>query len=413
MTTTITAPTLNQTIKSGRVPYQTIFTAVLSTKLDTAARFLLDGIQIGFVKIPLKRVATPTGEAFLYGLIVTIPTEGSHLLRVENLDTTTTPVGVIREFANTPFSLAIDQNLTVVQGSKLIAALKAEADPLPQYLTPDEANALYRSAGLLTPTDIPVTQATDAEVSTAITNLKTESDAQYRKTLTPLTTSDIPAAQATDAEVSAAVTSLKAEADPLPQYRKTSTPLTPTDVPVTQATDAEVSAAIANLRAEADPLPQYRKTLTPLTPTDIPTTQATDAEVASAIANYNKAITFTLNGPLTFVANEWNTLGVPQGFSLGKQGETSAWLVGFNFQYSSLPEQQYCGAGILSFTFGKVNPETEGTRLLINAYSQADFYLYVKATSAQGTARVLQIKPEININIPGGGKLDIVFKSLI
>ena len=336
MTTTITAPTLNQTIKSGRVPYQTIFTAVLSTKLDTAARFLLDGIQIGFVKIPLKRVATPTGEAFLYGLIVTIPTEGTHLLRVENLDTTTTPEGVIREFASAPFSLAIDQNLTVVQGSKLIAALKAEADPLPQYLTPDEANALYRSAGLLTPTDIPVTQATDAEVSAAITSLKTESDAQYRKTSTPLTTSDIPAAQ------------------------------------------------------------------------------ATDTEVAWAIANYNKAVTFTLNGPLSFIANEWNTLlSVPQGFSLGKQGETSAWLVGFNFQYSSLPEQQYCGAGILSFTFGKVNPETEGTRLLINTYSQADFYLYVKATSAQGTARVLQIKPEININIPGGGKLDIVFKSLI
>ena len=373
MTTTITAPTLNQTIKSGRVPYQTIFTAVLSTRLDTAARFLLDGIQIGFVKIPLKKVSTPTGEAFLYGLIVTIPTEGTHLLRVENLDTTTTPAGVIREFASAPFSLAIDQKLTVVQGSKLIAALKAEADPLPQYLTPEEANALYRSAGLLTPTDIPATQATDAEVSAAVTSLQAESDAQYRKTSTPLTTSDIPA---------------------------------------TQATDAEVTSAVASLKTESDA--QYRKTSTPLTTSDIPVTQATDAEVASAIANYNKAVTFTLNGPLSFIANEWNTLlSVPQGFSLGKQGETSAWLVGFNFQYSSLPEQQYCGAGILSFTFGKVNPETEGTRLLINTYSQADFYLYVKATSAQGTARVLQIKPEININIPGGGKLDIVFKSLI
>lgn len=346
MTTTITAPTLNQTIKSGRVPYQTIFTAVLSTKLDTAARFILDGTQIGFVKIPLKKVATPTGEAYLYGLIVTIPTEGTHLLRVENLDTTTTPTGIIREFTETPFSLQIDQKLTIVKGSELIAAFRAEADPLPQYLTPTEANALYRVAGSLAETDIPVAQATDAEVAAAITNLKTESD-------------------------------------PLPQY------LTP---------------------SEGDT--QYRRTSTPLTTSDIPATQATDAEVAAAIADYNKATTFTRNGPFSFIANQWNTIDIPQGLSLGKQGVASAWIVAFNFQYSNIPEQQYCGAGILSFVFNKINAETEGTRLLINTYSQADFYIYIKATSGAGAARILQIKPEININIPSDGKLDIVLKPL-
>ncbi|MEG3877640.1 hypothetical protein QT972_09690 [Microcoleus sp. herbarium7] len=297
MTTTITAPTLNQAIKSGRVPYQTIFSAVLSTRLGTAARFLLDGEQIGFVKDPLKKVSTPTGEAFLYCLIVSIASEGAHTLRVENLDTTTTPTGIIREFTETPFSLQIDQRLTIVKGSELIAAFRAEADPLPQYLTPTEANALYRAAGLLT---------------------------------------------------------------------------------------------------EAD----------------IPRTQATDAEVTAAIADYNKATTFTLNGPLTFVANEWNTLDIPQGLSLGKQGVASAWVVAFDFQYSNIPEQQYCGAGILSFVFNKVNAETEGTRLLVNTYNQADFYLYVKATSGVGAARILQIKPEININIPSNGKLDIVLKPL-
>jgi hypothetical protein len=343
MTISITFPTINLSIKAGKSPYQTVFTAILPTKGDnTTARFILDDAIIGLVKVPLRKVATPNGEAFLYCLIATIYNEGTHTLRVENLDTSN-PTPIIKEFAAVPFTFIVDSKLTVVRGSEIIAAHLKEVDPHSQYLTQEEANVLYRTVDTLTDSDIPSTQATDAEIALLITNLKFEVASGYRP-LGEISDTDIASTIARDTEIISAISALKSEADPLPQYlqpneadaryRQSSVPLSDSDIPSTQATDAEVNSAVAklktesdaryrsvgeilesdiastiardtevdasisdrisNLKSETDPLPQYlqpdeadvryRQSSVPLSDADIPSTQATDAEVNSAVA---------------------------------------------------------------------------------------------------------------------------------
>jgi hypothetical protein len=314
MTVTITAPTLDQPIKGWKTPHQTVFCAILPTQINTIARFALDGTVIGLVKYPLKKVASADNkEAFLYCLIVTIPTEGPHILRVDNLDASA-PTPTLRESASAKFTFAIDLKMAVVRGSEMIAAHLAAADPHAQYLTQEEASALYRAAGLLTDSDIPSTQATDSEVQNAIANLKSETDplpqylseteaaAQYRKTETPLSDSDIPADIARDSEVTQAVEDLKAQADPFPtylnqaegdaQYRKLGQQIPDTDIPSEIARDTEITQAIDSLRGQADPFPtylnqaegdaQYRK-LGQIPDADIAASIARDTEITQAI----------------------------------------------------------------------------------------------------------------------------------
>lgn len=359
MSVTITSPTSDQQLKGGQLPHVTVFFAVLPTLDATAARFTLDGSPVGrgggLVLKPIRQVAVPGGDAFVYALVATIPMVGQHLLRVENLDMTNTAQPIVRGFAETRFSLAIDPTVAVARGSELIAAhlrevdphgqylteqdgntlyraaggiipegeiapsmatdaevraavdaLKAEPDPLPQYVTPAEGAIAYQAAGVIPIANIPSVQATDAEVDTKIAlvaaNIKTEVDAIYRKVGVQISVSDVAPAIATDAEVSQAIDSLKGESDPLPQYltpaegatayRPASGIIPASDIPLTQATDVELQASSNALRAEfqsadsaikADANTKYRKLGTQIPEPDIDSLIARDSEVSASI----------------------------------------------------------------------------------------------------------------------------------
>jgi hypothetical protein len=282
MSVTITSPTSGQQIKGGKLPFVTVFAAALPTKVETTARFTLDGAPIGrengLVKVPIKQVAVPGGEAFLYALVVTITTEGQHVLRVENLDTTN-PVVLLRGFAEVSFTFAVDPTVSTIRGSELIAEHLRAADPHGQYLTPTEADNLYRSLAAEIPESaIDSTVARDTEVDakdvalkaefqTADATIKAEADAAYRKIGTQISDLDVSNLIARDAEFQAADAAHLTAVDPHPlyltaveadaAYRKISTPLIPSDIPASQATDAEVTTEIEKHAAKEDPHPAF------------------------------------------------------------------------------------------------------------------------------------------------------------
>lgn len=183
-------------------------------------------------------------------------------------------------------------------------------------------------------------------------------------------------------------------------------PIADADLPPSVARDEEIAAAIAAHLAATDPHSQYLNFL------------RGDGRYEYRAIRVSKSIA----GPVNFPENVWTSLGPIPGFSLGTQGEASAILAAicFLFDVRYLWQQAGC-AGLLSPVWWQPVPTADtGIRVPIEIHNQSGSYVNIRvsqntgsAADSQGEKRYIEIKPEISLVVPSGGRVDLTLKKLL
>lgn len=183
-------------------------------------------------------------------------------------------------------------------------------------------------------------------------------------------------------------------------------PIADTDLPPSIARDTEIAAAIAAHLEATDPHSQYLNLL------------RGDGRYEYRALRVSKSIA----GPVNFPENVWTSLGTIPGFSLGTQGEASGILVGicFLFDIRYIWQQASC-VGLLSPVWWQPVPTADtGTRVPIEIHNQSGSYISIRASQntgapadGQGENRYIEIKPEISLMVPSGGRVDLTLKKLL